>query len=426
MRILVIGSGGREHAICWKLRQSKKVEKIYSAPGNPGIANLAECVNIDQLNFSELVRFVRKEKIDLTIVGPEIPLVEGIVDYFNQNGLKIFGPTKRAAILEGSKIFSKNFMLRHKIPTAKFSTFNEHQKKEAEEYLSEQNFPIVLKADGIAAGKGVIICNSFAEAVTTLDEFFSKNIFGDSGKQIVIEEFMQGEEASLFVITDGENFVSLSPAQDHKKILDGELGKNTGGMGAYAPAKKMDLSLILQAENQIVIPTLKGMKNEGRVYRGCLYVGLMITNEGLKVVEYNCRFGDPETQVVLPLIDEDLSELFLSCSEGKINKTKIKFHDATAVCVVIASQGYPDNYEKGKEITGLEKLNYENGEIAFHAGTKKNGDKIISNGGRVLGITAIGEKNNLKNTIDIAYKAINKIHFDGMYYRSDIALKGTL
>ena len=424
MRILVIGSGGREHAICWKLKQSPKVEKIFCIPGNPGIAEIADCADISQTDFDDIYKFVRKEKIDLTVVGPEIPLVEGIVDYFNLNGLKIFGPSKNAAILEGSKIFSKNFMQRNKIPTASFATFTSEERKEAEEYISKLNFPIVLKADGLAQGKGVIICKDYSEAVVSLNVFFNNNIFGRAGSKIVIEEFLFGEEASLFILTDGENFVTLPSAQDHKKILDGDQGKNTGGMGAYSPAPVLNQQNLNEAIEQIVIPTLRGMKNEGRTYRGCLYVGLMITNEGPKVIEYNCRFGDPETQSVLPLIDEDLCEIFNACANGKLMRKHLKFFDATAVCVVIASQGYPDNYEKNKIIIGLDEIKNEDGEIVFHAGTKNVDGKIFTNGGRVLGVTAIGFKNNLQNTIDAAYKAVKKIHFDGMYYRSDIGLKG--
>ncbi len=424
MRILVIGSGGREHALCWKLKQSTQVEKIFCAPGNPGIESVAECVKISSTNYDELIRFARSNKIDLTVVGPEIPLVDGIVEKFSQNGLFIFGPSSRAAILEGSKIFSKNFMLRNNIPTANFATFNSSQKTEAENYIAKQSFPLVIKADGLAFGKGVVICQDYSEAIVHLKEFFENNIFGQSGANIVIEEFMEGEEASLFVLTDGENFATLLSAQDHKNIFDGDKGKNTGGMGAYCPAPIVTDEILNFAINKIVEPTLRGMKNEGRIYRGCLYVGLMITNEGAKVVEYNCRFGDPEAQVVLPLIDEDLAEIFLSCARGTFKNTNIKFHIASAVCVVVASQGYPDNYEKGKEITGLENIKNEEGIVVFHAGTKKENDKIYSDGGRVLGVTAISFKNDLRGAIDKSYSAIKKIHFDGMYYRSDIGFKG--
>ncbi|MBI3194310.1 MAG: phosphoribosylamine--glycine ligase, partial [Ignavibacteriae bacterium] len=389
MNILVIGSGGREHALVWKLIQSKKVEKLFCAPGNPGIAELAECVPIKANNIEALKKFALEQKIDLTVVGPEQPLVDGIVDEFESADLKIFGPSKAAARLEGSKIFAKQFMKRHNIPTAKFETFANQQLTEAKEFLSHCSFPIVIKADGLAAGKGVAICVTQNEANEILHQYFEEKVFDDAGSRIVIEEFMEGEEASIFALTDGKIFITLSPAQDHKRVYDNDEGKNTGGMGAYAPASIVTSEILERVIKEIIKPTLDGMSTRGHPYKGCLYVGLMLTNGGPKVVEYNCRFGDPETQVILPLLDEDLAELMLEVAEGKLNRTEIKLKNQSSVCVVLASGGYPDAYQTGKEIFGLQETSNTSDVLTFQAGTKTRNEKLETAGGRVLGVTAL-------------------------------------
>jgi phosphoribosylamine---glycine ligase len=424
MNVLVIGSGGREHALAWKLKQSPRVEHLYCAPGNPGIASVAECVNIAADDCEALYQFARTQKIDLTVVGPEVPLVKGIVDLFEAGGLPIFGPSKAAAALEGSKVFSKNFMKRWGIPTARYETFDRAHEAEAKQYLLSHPAPIVLKADGLAAGKGAVVCRSTGEALGVLDDMFGKNALGEAGSQIVIEEFMTGEEASIFVLTDGTQYGLLEPAQDHKQIFDGDKGKNTGGMGAFAPARVASADVIERVKKEIVEPVLAGMRNEGRPYRGCLYVGIMITPDGPKVVEFNCRLGDPEAQVVLPLIDGDLAEILSACASRNARTLSIRSHNAAAVCVVVASGGYPDAYEKGKAIRGLETIRWEDGVVVFHAGTASKGGEIVSAGGRVLGVTAIGYGHELDETIRAAYAAVKKIAFDGAYYRSDIGMKG--
>jgi phosphoribosylamine--glycine ligase len=422
MKILVIGSGGREHALVWKLTQSKSVEKLFCAPGNPGIAELAECIPIKANDIAGLKQFALEQNINLTVVGPEQPLVDGIVDEFESAGMKIFGPSKFAAQLEGSKIFSKQFMKQHNIPTAKFETFESHQLNEARDFLSAYSLPIVIKADGLAAGKGVAICTTRNEVSEILHQYFEEKVFADAGTRIVIEEFMEGEEASVFALTDGKNFLTLSPAQDHKRVFDNNEGKNTGGMGAYAPALIVTPELLEQVKKEIIKPTLDGMSSEGHPYKGCLYVGLMLTSDGPKVVEYNCRFGDPETQVVLPLLDEDLAELMLQVAEGNLKRTEIKLKNQSAVCVVLASGGYPDAYQTGKVITGLNHASTLTNVIVFHAGTKTQDTKLETNGGRVLGVTAFDD--TLEEAINRAYQAVNKIHFDGMHFRRDIGNKG--
>jgi phosphoribosylamine---glycine ligase len=423
MNILVIGSGGREHALVWKLRQSPHVQKIYCAPGNAGIEQIATLVPIKPLDIKGLLHFAQEKKIDLTIVGSEQPLVEGIVDIFEKEGFKIFGPSKSASQLEGSKVFSKEFMVRHNIPTARCRNFTSADYDEAKRYINTLDTPMVVKADGLAAGKGVIICKSRLEALTALEDIVQQRIFGNAGEKIVIEEFLNGEEASIFVLTDGERFALISSAQDHKRILDGDLGKNTGGMGAYAPAPIVSQQLLRQVIQEVIHPTLKGMRDEGYPYRGCLYIGLMVTADGPQVLEYNCRFGDPETQVVVPLIDGDIAEIFLAIAEHRLDPATIKLHPATAVCVVMASQGYPDEFKTGKQIFGLETIKTEEGVVVFHAGTQKKNDMIITSGGRVLGVTAIGFNDELDQTIRNAYHALEKITFDGAYYRSDIGRK---
>lgn len=424
MRVLVIGSGGREHALVWKLKQSPNVKHIFCAPGNAGIADLAELTPIKADDVEGLLQLAKKKRIDLTVVGPEIPLVKGIVDFFEKHGMRIFGPNKHAAQLEGSKVFAKQFMRKHHVPTAAYATFTRSQYSDAKRYLTEQSAPIVLKADGLASGKGALVCQSTGEALNALRDIFENDIFGEAGRQLVVEEFMRGEEASVFVLTDGANYRLLQPAQDHKQILDGDRGKNTGGMGAYAPAPLVDDAMLKRVEKEIVVRTLEGMRAEGRPYKGCLYVGLTITPEGPKVVEFNCRLGDPEAQVVLPLIDGDLFDILSACAAGTLHGINIRFHKACAVCVVMASRGYPDAYETGKLLGGLDAVRSEDGIVVFHGGTKQEGGKLVTAGGRVLGVTAVGRANDLEGAINAAYSAVKKITFDGAYYRSDIGAKG--
>ena len=423
MNILVIGSGAREHTIVWKLRQSPQVRGLYCAPGNAGIGKMATLVSLKPTDVSGLARFVKENAVDLTVVGPEQPLVDGIVDHFEASGLAIVGPSKAAAMLEGSKAFAKEFMASCKIPTARFRSFASGELHDAERYARELGLPVVVKADGLAAGKGVIICESYDAAVIALRDMLQNKSFGQAGEKVVIEEYLIGEEASVFALTDGEQYALLAPAQDHKRILDGDRGKNTGGMGAYAPAPVVTAEILKRIEEEVVVPTLRGMKERGTPYRGCLYCGLIITAEGPKVIEYNCRLGDPETQVVLPLIEGDLAEIFMSIAERRLEPAAVRLHEATAVCVVMASRGYPDDYQTGKAIHGLENVRQEDGYVVFHAGTRTDGDQILTSGGRVLGVTAIGYPHEIQKTINAAYKAVGMITFDGAYYRSDIGQK---
>lgn len=424
MNILVIGSGGREHALIWKIRQSPTVKKIYCAPGNAGIASTAELVPIQATDLSGLLNFAKRNSIDLTVVGPEQPLTAGLVDLFTDHGLRAFGPTKAAAELEGSKVFAKQFMKKYAIPTAEWKSFDFAERYEAQRYVAEQPLPLVIKADGLAGGKGAVICETKDKAFESLDQMMEKKIFGAAGERVVIEEYLEGEEASVFAITDGRNFATLPPAQDHKRILDGDQGKNTGGMGAYAPAPVVAEDLLARIVRAILKPTILGMAKEKRKYKGCLYAGLMITETGPKVVEFNCRFGDPEAQVVLPLLDADLAELMGAVCDETLEPRKVKFHEASAVCVVMASRGYPDTYQTGKPIYGLDSVQGQGGVVVFHAGTKFDRHEVVTSGGRVLGVTAVGEKDDLEGTIAIAYRATEKITFDGAYYRSDIGRKG--
>ncbi len=416
MKVLVIGGGGREHAICWKLRQNPDVKKIYCVPGNGGIAEIAECPPISGNDFRSLSRLVWENSIDFTIVGPEQPLVNGIVDYFREEKFAIFGPNRAAAQMEGSKIFSKKLMEKYDIPTAHFREFSDA--KSAAAYLSSlPEQPIVVKADGLAAGKGSIVCPDLLTAHQAVDSLMNQRIFSDAGAKIIIEEFMTGEECSIFVITDGKDYVTLSPAQDFKRALDDDQGKNTGGMGSYAPTPFLTPELRKTAIRTIIEPTLSALQSEGIDYTGVLYCGLMLTPNGPKVIEYNARFGDPETQVVLPLLNNDLLETLMAVHERNLGKLRIDLSDQHSVCVVLASGGYPDAYEKGKEIRGLENLPGD--VIAFHAGTRRKHDKIVTNGGRVLGITAPAD--TLEQAIEKAYRGVSKISFENMHYRTDIA-----
>lgn len=423
MNILVIGSGGREHTLVWKLRQSVHVHSLYCAPGNAGIALHAELVSLKPTDTQGLMRFVKQNKVDLTVVGPEQPLVDGIVDEFKRNGLKIFGPSKAAAQLEGSKAFAKDFMAKYGVPTAAYRSFRVGELPQAETFAGTLPTPVVVKADGLAAGKGVIICGTHQAAVLALRDMMLNKAFGSAGEKVVVEEYLVGEEASVFALTDGERYVTLASAQDHKRILDNDQGKNTGGMGAYAPAPIVTAEVLQRVREEIIEPVLEGMKFSGTPYSGCLYCGLMISNGHPKVVEFNCRFGDPETQVIVPLIEGDLAEILMSIAEGRLDPQSVKQHQASAVCVVMASRGYPDDYQTGKPIHGLDAVKPNEGLVVFHAGTRSDGENIVTSGGRVLGVTAIGYECELKGTIDSAYRGVAAITFDGAYYRSDIGLK---
>ncbi len=422
MNVLIIGSGGREHALAYKISKSDKLDRLFISPGNPGTAQLGKNVELNLNEENKVVEFCNDNKIDLVVVGPEIPLVDGIADVLRKNNIAVFGPDKGAAMIEGDKSFSKELMKKYDIPTAAFKVFADDSKAEAEAYLSEISYPTVIKASGLAAGKGVLICENKAEAEDALNSIFEEKEFGDAGNTIVIEEFMVGQEASLFAITDGDDYVLLPAAQDHKRIFDGDKGKNTGGMGAYTPAPIATHEIIAQAEEKIIKPTLAAMKAEGKKYNGCLYAGLMITEEGPKVVEFNCRFGDPETQVVLPVLDGDLLELLHSAAKGKINKEAVSYSGKSAVCVVAASEGYPGSYKKGFVINGLNEAESDN-VVVFHAGTKESEGNVVTSGGRVLGVTAINDEGNIGQSKLEAYNALNKICFEGIYFRKDISDK---
>lgn len=423
MKVLLLGSGGREHAIADKISESGLLKEFFIAPGNPGTASLGKNINLPLSDQKGILEFCISNKIELVVVGPEQPLTEGIADLLRENRIKVFGPNRNAAVIEGEKSFSKNLMKKYGIPTAAFEIFLKDELSRAVEYVNNSSFPLVIKADGLAAGKGVLICPDKESALDALDDCFGKNLFGDAGSKVVIEEFMTGEEASIFAVTDGEDYVILPSAQDHKRIFDGDNGKNTGGMGAYSPAPVVTASLLKEVEEKIIVPTLAAMKQEGRLYNGCLYCGLMITPEGPKVVEFNCRFGDPETQAVLPLLEGDLLELFYSAAAGRIKKDSVKYSGGASVCIVAASKGYPDSFEKGFEITGLDSVDKKCVRV-FHAGTKQDEGKILTSGGRVLGVTAVIKENNLSECKKTAYDAIRKINFANIYYRTDIADKG--
>jgi len=416
MKVMVVGSGGREHALCWKIKQSELNVDLYCAPGNTGIEDHVICVPIASEDITALLKFAIEEKIDLTVVGPEAPLVAGIVDEFKKNGLLIFGPTKAAAQLEGSKAFSKKFMKQYGIPTAKFDVFSDYNK--AISGLKKYEFPVVIKASGLAAGKGVIICQNQKQAEIALRVMLLDHALGDAGSKVVIEEFLQGVELSILVITDGEKYLILPPSQDHKRLLDGDEGPNTGGMGAYAPSRQIYPELLAKIEEEIIKPTLQGMRESGSPFTGCLYFGLIIDQGAAKVLEYNCRFGDPETQVVLPLVRSDLVPIFMDIAKGNLRDEGIEIYQESAVCVVLASGGYPGLYEKGKVIQGLDAV--PDRAIVFHAGTAKLGNQIVTNGGRVLGVTA--ESFSLRSAIIRAYQAADCITFEGKTYRKDIAL----
>lgn len=416
MKILVIGSGGREHALCWKIAQSTKTEKLYCAPGNAGCEEYAECVPIGAMEFEKLASFAKEQAIDLTVVGMDDPLVGGIVDVFEREGLRIFGPRANAAILEGSKAFSKDLMKKYGIPTASYENFDDPEKALA--YLETAFFPIVLKADGLALGKGVLICKDLEEAKEGVRTIMLDKQFGSAGNQMVIEEFMTGREVSVLSFVDGKTIRCMTSAQDHKRALDGDQGLNTGGMGTFSPSPFYTEEVDRFCKEHIYQATVDAMRAEGREFKGVIFFGLMLTEKGPRVLEYNARFGDPETQVVLPRMKTDIVEVFEACIDGTLDQIELEFEDNAAVCVVLASGGYPVSYEKGFPIQGLENFKDKDGYYVFHAGTKKVDGQIVTSGGRVLGVTAVGE--DLKTARAHAYEAVKLVSFEKAFCRSDI------
>ncbi len=416
MKVLIVGSGGREHAIAWKVAQSPRVEKIYCAPGNAGIEEYAQCVDIGAMEFEKLAAFAKEEQIDLTVIGMDDPLVGGVVDVFEREGLRVFGPRKNAAVLEGSKAFSKDLMKKYGIPTAAYENFTDP--KEALAYLETAKFPIVLKADGLALGKGVLICQDLEEAKAGVREIMEDKKFGSAGNTMVIEEFMTGREVSVLSFVDGKTIKTMTSAQDHKRAMDGDQGLNTGGMGTFSPSPFYTPEVDAFCRKYIYQPTVDAMAKEGRPFKGVIFFGLMLTEDGPKVLEYNARFGDPEAQVVLPRMKNDIVDVFEACIDGTLDQVDLQFEDNAAVCVVLASEGYPVSYEKGFPIRGLENFKDKDGYYVFHAGTKKKDGQIVTNGGRVLGVVAKGE--DLKKARANAYEAIKLVEFDNKYYRHDI------
>lgn len=419
MNVLVIGGGGREHTIIWKLSQSPKTDKLYCAPGNGGISELAECVPISVMDFDALISFAKEHAIDLTVVAPDDPLAAGAVDAFEAAGLKAFGPRKNAAIIEGSKAFSKDLMKKYNIPTAEYETFSDSAA--AIKYITDRNkFPVVVKADGLALGKGVIIAANLDEAADAVHEIMDNKVFGSAGSRVVIEEFLTGPEISVLAFTDGKTIKPMVSAQDHKRAYDNDKGPNTGGMGTFSPSRIYDAALADECMKNIFLPTVNAMNAEGRTFKGVLYFGLMKTPEGVKVIEYNCRFGDPETQVVLPRLKTDLLDIFNAVVDERLDEIAIEWTDNAAVCVVLASGGYPKKYEKGYPIDGIKHAE-SLGALVFHAGTTYNDGTFKTNGGRVLGVTAVGD--NLDSAIKKAYEYVDLISFKDMHYRKDIGIK---
>ncbi len=419
MKVLVIGGGGREHSLVWKIAQSPQVSKIFCAPGNPGISDLAECIDITADQTDLLYEFAVKEDIGLTVVGPEAPLVDGIVDVFSKHNLKVFGPNQKAAILEDSKVFSKLLLKKHGIPTADFKCFDDHS--QARHYVLSRGAPIVVKADGLSKGKGVFVCKTNDEALQAIDSIMKDRVFGNAGDQVVIEECLTGEEISLLAFTDGRTIVPMESSQDHKTVYDGDKGPNTGGMGAYSPVPIMTDELYYKIEKDILVPTVHAMNREGRPYKGVIYIGLMITSSGPMVLEFNVRFGDPEAQVILTRMKSDIVPIMLATISGGLDNVELEWLPQASVCVVMASGGYPGQYDNGKEIKGLDSLKNQEGISVFHAGTKSGNGKIVTNGGRVLNVVACGE--DIKEAQNKVYEAVGKISFDGAHYRRDIADK---
>ena len=417
MKVLVIGSGGREHALAWKIAQSPLVKKVFCAPGNAGTVNVAENIDIPSDNIDALLQFATVTGIGLTIVGPEQPLVKGLVDSFEESGLRVFGPSQRAAEIEGSKVFCKDLMKKYGIPTARYESFDSPDQVKL---FTKEDEPVVVKASGLAAGKGVILCSNAEEARSAVQSIMQEKAFGNAGDQVVVEEFLTGQEVSLLAFTDGKTVLPLDSAQDHKAAFDGDKGPNTGGMGAYSPALVFTEELKQQVIDEIMIPTVRAMAKEGRYYRGILYAGLMLTESGPKVLEFNARFGDPETQPIMMRIKNDIVPIFEACIDGTLAKQSLQWRQEPTVCVVMAAKGYPSSYEKGKEISGLN--SDENRQVVvFHAGTKLENGKVLTNGGRVLGVTALGS--DINQAIKNAYSAVDKIKWDGVHYRKDIGNK---
>jgi phosphoribosylamine--glycine ligase len=415
MNILVVGSGAREHAICWKIKESNRVDKIYCAPGNAGISKIAECVNIKVDELNKIVDFAVSSNVDLAIIGPEGPLVEGLSDLLGEKNIKVFGPKKNGAKLEGSKLYSKEFMKNNNIPTAKYESYTDS--KNAIDGLRHFNLPVVIKADGLAAGKGVLICQTFIEAKEAIENIINKKQFGEAGNTIVIEEFLDGIEASLLCFVDGKSIIPMESARDYKKAYDNDMGLNTGGMGCFSPNTIYNDELKKYIKENVIKTTLTGFKKENIDFRGILFIGLMVKDNQAKVLEYNTRFGDPETEVILPRLKSDIIDILLKCIEGNLNEKDLEWHDEKCVTVVLASGGYPENYEKNKEIKGLEEVDC--GVMVFHGGTKLQDGKVLTHGGRVLAVTATGE--TLEKAREKIYKNISKIYFDKMEYRTDIA-----
>lgn len=416
MNILVVGRGGREHAILWSLAKSPKVKQLFCAPGNAGIAELAECVPIMENDFEKLAQFAIDQEIDLVVVGPEDPLFHGLVDVLEEKGITVFGPRKDAAMIEGSKVFAKQLMKKYGIPTAAYETFERYE--EALAYLREQSLPIVIKADGLAAGKGVTVAKTMAKAESALEAIMHDKVFGEAGNKVVIEEFLQGQEMTILAFVDGETVRPMVPSQDHKPVYDGDRGPNTGGMGTYSPVPHISPAIVEEAIETILKPAARAMVQEGRPFRGVLYAGLMITDAGPKTVEFNCRFGDPEAQVVLPRLKTDLLDIILATLHGQLADIEIEWSDEAAVCVVLASGGYPGLYEKGFPIEGLDEVKHS---VVFHAGTKKVDGKIVTDGGRLLGVTALGA--DIAEARRKAYEDVERIRFQGRHYRTDIAMR---
>jgi len=421
MNVVIIGSGGREHALALKITESPTPNKLYILPGNPGTRFLGENININPSEQNKILDFCKEKNIDLVIIGPEQPLVDGLANELRDNYINVFGPNKEAALIESSKHFAKKVMKESGVPTAKYLPFTSNMLGPAREYIRSKKYPCVIKADGLAAGKGVFVCNDSTEAEEALNLIFRDKVFNESGEKVLVEEYLTGEEVSVFAICDGNEFVCLPASQDHKRIGDNDTGKNTGGMGAYAPAPIVTPQLFEQIKNRILYPVIKTLNKRNSSFIGCLYAGLIITDEGPKVIEFNCRFGDPETQVVLPVIKGDFLQLLYTAAQGKIDKAAVEYNGGSSVCVIAASGGYPDSYEKGFDITGLDELRADI--IIYHAGTKELNGKVITNGGRVLGVTSVLPDFNLMLAKDLAYNALERINFKNIYYRKDISDK---
>ena len=417
MKVLIVGGGGREHALAWKFSRSPRVKKIFCAPGNAGIAALAECANINAEDIPAIVNLVRSQKIDLTVVGPEAPLVAGLVDALEKEGYPVFGPRKRAAEIEGSKVLAKEIMLKNDIPTAWYAVFDDAAK--AAGYIRKIDGACVVKADGLAAGKGVIVAPDASTALEAVNMIMKDKAFGAAGDRIVVEEYLRGQEASVLAFTDGEHVVPMLPAQDHKQVFDDDRGPNTGGMGAYAPAPLINDALQKHVLEKILVPTVRGMAEEGRPYRGVLYAGIMLTEKGPFVLEYNARFGDPEAQPILMMLESDLADVLEALLAGELNKVDLRWHSGASVCVVLAAGGYPGSYRKGEVVAGLDKM--PENVLAFHAGTGIENDRVVTAGGRVLGITALAE--DIPAAIDLAYRGVSQVQFAGMHHRKDIGKK---